>query len=115
MANVLTYTYNVSVAYPVDADVVSRILIVTVNGVDQPANVLAGTATDLGAIEVPQGALVVLSLTDVDDAGNKSQPATLEFTAEDTLAPAQPGGFAVTLVSENVVADAPVADETESN
>ena len=110
MANVLTYTYSVSVAAPVDADVVSRILVVTVNGVEQPANALAGDATDLGAIEAPQGALVVLSLTDVDDAGNKSVPATIEFTAEDTLAPAQPGAFTVTLVSEKVVADAPVAD-----
>ena len=108
MANVLTY--SVSVAAPVDADVVSRVLTVTVNGVEQPAVTLAGNATDLGSVDVPQDSQVVLSLVDVDDAGNKSEPATVEFTALDTLAPAQPGGFNVTLVSEKVVADAPVVE-----
>ena len=108
MANVLTY--SVSVAAPVDADVVSRVLTVTVNGVEQPAVTLAGNATDLGSVDVPQDSQVVLSLVDVDDAGNKSAPASVEFTAVDTLAPAQPGGFNVTLVSEKVVADVPVVE-----
>ena len=108
MANVLTY--RVSVNAPVDGDVVSRELTVTVNGVESTVVTTVGTATDLGSVEVPQDALVVLSLVDVDDAGNKSPPATVEFTAVDTLAPSQPGGFNVTLVSEKVVVDAPVVD-----
>jgi hypothetical protein len=108
MANVLTY--NVSVNAPVDGDVVSRELTVTVNGVESTVVTAAGNATNLGSVDVPQDALVVLSLVDVDDAGNKSEPATVEFTAVDTLAPAQPGGFNVTLVSEKVVADAPVVE-----
>ena len=70
----------------------------------------AGAATDLGSVDVPQDALVVLSLVDVDDAGNKSPPATVEFTAVDTLAPAQPGGFNVALVGEKVVVDVPVVE-----
>jgi hypothetical protein len=108
MANVLTY--NVSVNAPVDGDVVLRELTVTVNGVESTVVTAAGNATDLGSVEVPQDSLVVLSLVDVDDAGNKSEPATVEFTALDTLAPAQPGGFNVTLVSEKVVVDAPVVE-----
>ena len=108
MANVLTY--RVSVNAPVDGDVVSRELTVIVNGVESTVVTAAGNATDLGSVEVPQDSLVVLSLVDVDDAGNKSEPATVEFTALDTLAPAQPGGFNVTLVSEKVVADAPVVE-----
>jgi hypothetical protein len=108
MANVLTY--RVSVNAPVDGDVVSRELTVLVNGVELMVVHALGSATDLGSIDVPQDALVVLSLVDVDDAGNRSAPATVEFTAVDTLAPAQPGGFNVTLVSEKVVADAPVVE-----
>jgi hypothetical protein len=108
MANVLTY--NVSVNAPVDGDVVSRELTVTVNGVELMVVNALGSATDLGFVDVPQDSLVVLSLVDVDDAGNRSAPATVEFTAVDTLAPAQPGGFNVTLVSETVVADAPVVE-----
>lgn len=108
MANVLTY--RVSVNAPVDGDVVSRELTVIVNGVASIVVLAAGNATDLGSVDVPQDSRVVLSLVDVDDAGNKSEPATVEFTALDTLAPAQPGGFNVTLVSEKVVADAPVVD-----
>lgn len=110
MANVLTY--RVSVNAPVDGDVVSRELTVTVNGVESTVVTTAGNATDLGSVDVPQDALVVLSLVDVDDAGNKSPPATVEFTAVDTLAPAQPGGFNVTLVSEKVVVDVPAVEES---
>jgi len=111
MANVLTY--RVSVNAPVDGDVVSRELTVTVNGVESTVVTAAGNATDLGSVDVPQDALVVLSLVDVDDAGNKSEPATVEFTALDTLAPAQPGGFNVTLVSEKVVEEStPETDTT---
>ena len=108
MANVLTY--RVSVNAPVDGDVVSRELTVTVNGVESTVVTTAGAATDLGSVDVPQDALVVLSLVDVDDAGNKSPPATVEFTAVDTLAPAQPGGFNVALVGEKVVVDVPVVE-----
>jgi hypothetical protein len=110
MANVLTY--RVSVTAPVDGDVVSRELTVTVNGVELTVVHAVGNATDLGSVDVPQDSRVALSLVDVDDAGNRSAPATVEFTAVDTLAPAQPGGFNVTLVGETVVADVPVVEES---
>jgi hypothetical protein len=42
----------------------------------------------------------MLSLVDVDDVGNTSPPATLEFVATDTIPPEVPGGFTVSLVRE---------------
>lgn len=110
MADLLTY--RVSVGPVVDHDVVSRQLVVAVNGETTSSLVFAGSAVDLGDISVPQDASVVLTLVDVDDAGNKSEPATLEFVAADTLPPAQPGFFSVTLVGETA---APVAENTDEN
>ena len=99
MADVLAY--RVSAAAPVDADVVSRLLTLVVNGEDLgTAELPASAAEGLSVFSVPQGAEVVLTLVDVDDAGNKSEPAVLTFTATDTIPPQQPGSFGVTLVSE---------------
>lgn len=100
MADILTY--RVSVGPVVDADVVTRELSVYVNGADVAREVRAyePTATDLGDVVVEQGSSVELRVVDVDDAGNRSEPAVLTFVAEDTLPPAQPGSLGVTLVSE---------------
>lgn len=92
--------YAVTAAPPTATDVVSRELTVEVNGEALAVNALPGDATELGEFAFEQGAKVVLTLIDVDDAGNHSQPAVLEFVAEDTIPPAQPGGFGVTLVRE---------------
>lgn len=100
MADLLTY--RVSVGPVVDADVVERQLVVAVDGVVPADEVKSfpAAATELGEVTVPQGSSVLLTLVDVDDAGNRSEPAVLEFVAEDTLPPAQPGSFGVTLVRE---------------
>ena len=99
MSNVLTY--SVSAAAPVDGDVVSRLLTLVVNGEDQgTAELPASAAEGLSVFSVPQDAEVVLTLVDVDDAGNKSEPAVLTFTATDTVPPQQPGALGVTLLSE---------------
>lgn len=99
MADVLTYRVSVD---PAAADVVERVLTVTVDGqeVVDAAKTFEASATDLGTVSVPQGSAVVLSVVDVDDAGNKSDPALLAFAAEDTLPPAAPGGLGVVLVGE---------------
>ena len=99
MSNVLTY--SVSAAAPVDGDVVARLLTLVVNGEDQgTAELPASAAEGLSVFSVPQDAEVVLTLVDVDDAGNKSAPAVLTFTATDTVPPQQPGALGVTLLSE---------------
>ena len=103
MTNILTY--SISVAAPVDADVVSRELFVTVDGVSKDKVEFSGSATDLGTVDVPEGASVQLSLVDVDDAGNESVPASVDFVAADTLAPGQPGAFNVSLVAERSESD----------
>jgi hypothetical protein len=108
MADVLTY--RVSAGAPVDSDVVSRILSVTVNG-EEKGSTSYPVSEDLGVVVVPQDAVVKLSLVDVDDAGNVSPAAEYEFTAVDTLPPAQPGFLGVTLVSESPAPEAPVTPE----
>lgn len=114
MADLLTYA--VSVGPVVDGDVVERQLVVAVDGVVpvDEFTVFPADATDLGTITVPQGSSVVVTLVDVDDAGNRSEPAVLEFVAEDTLPPAAPGSLGVTLVGEkpaDVVPEEPTVDE----
>ncbi len=101
MADVLTYA--VSAAPPVDSDVVTRELSVAVNGVKRAVTTHAGSSVDLGSVDVPQDAEVVLLLVDVDDAGNRSEAAELKFVAVDTIAPAAPGALGVSLVGERRV------------
>lgn len=110
MSNVLVY--QVTVGPVVDSDVVERQLRVIING--DAANALVRSypadATDLGTFSAPQNSEVILSLVDVDDAGNVSEPAYFEFDALDTLPPAKPNGFGVVLVAEKSEADADTVD-----
>ena len=110
MADSLTYT--ISAGPVVDADVVSRVLTVVVAGEEPSERSFPGSAVEFGLLTVPQDSTVVLTLIDVDDAGNKSVPAVVEFVAADTLPPSQPGGLGVTLVSEK--AESPATDDAEN-
>jgi hypothetical protein len=92
--------YSVKCAAPVDADVVERRLAVKVNDAVLPVKVYDGQAVDLGELSFGDNDEVTLTLTDVDDAGNVSEPAVLQFTAKDTVPPSTPGGFSVALVRE---------------
>lgn len=92
-------TYSVYAAAPSDTDVVTRILTTTING-ESTEKEYEGSTTKFDDLTATQGDSVILSLVDVDDAGNRSQAATTSFTAEDTLPPATPGGLGVTLVME---------------
>ena len=99
MSNVLTY--SVSAAAPVDGDVVFRLFTLVINGEDQGTAELPATAAEgLSVFSVPQDAEVVLTLVDVDDAGNKSEPCVLTFTATDTIPPPSPTTLSVTLLRE---------------
>jgi hypothetical protein len=75
MSDVLTYV--VSAGPVVDHDVVTRLLTLVVNGEDRGTTSLPATATELSFFSVPQDANVVLTLVDVDDAGNRSAPAVV--------------------------------------
>jgi hypothetical protein len=102
-------TYRVDVAPPVDADVVSRELVVSIDDFSTSYVVAPGTAFD--TFDAKQGANVKLELTDIDDAGNRSIPAVVEFVATDTLPPSTPTGFVVEVTAERHVEDTPVVDE----
>lgn len=98
MANQLVFT--VSAGPVVDVDVVSRVLTVTVGDETPVTSEFSAESVDLGEITVQQDATVVMTLVDVDDVGNRSEPAVVTFVAADTLPPSQPGGFGVTLIRE---------------
>lgn len=102
MADMLTY--EIVVAAPTDRDVVAREVIVGVDGQYNEPVLHPGTAVNLGQITVPQNSAVLVSVTDVDDAGNRSEPATLAFNAVDVARPALPGGLSVVFVGENLQA-----------
>jgi hypothetical protein len=92
--------YAISAAPPVDSDVVERQLTIDVGNETPKVVTFPSNATSLGEVQAEQGATVTLSLVDLDDAGNPSEPAVVEFVATDTIPPAQPGQFGVTLVRE---------------
>lgn len=92
--------YSVTAAPVVDADVVSRKLTVTVNGEVRGETAYEADTTNFGEFGFADSDAVVLTLVDVDDAANVSEPAVFEFVATDTIPPAAPGSFGVTLVRE---------------
>lgn len=78
-------------------DVVTRELAVEVNGSVRETL----DASDGMELSFDQGDAVRLSLVDVDDAGNRSEPSEpLEFAASDTIAPPAPGQLGVELLRE---------------
>jgi len=92
--------YNVTAGSVVDNDVMERRLAVSVNGEVVNTSTHPSDTTSFGELSFSDNDNVVLTLVDVDDAGNVSSPATFEFVAADTIAPAKPGEFGVTLVRE---------------
>ena len=98
--NIMALVYAVEAGPVTVSDVVSRKLSVTVNGTEVSSKEYSKDTTAFGELGFGDNDKVVLSLVDVDDAGNASQPAVLEFVASDTLPPPQPGEFGVRLVRE---------------
>lgn len=91
--------YEVTCAAPVDADVVERRLTISVNGEVVSTEEYEGSTVSFGEKVFQQGDNVVLNLVDVDDVGNVSEPAIVEFVANDTIPPSVPG-LSVALVRE---------------
>lgn len=92
--------YSVTAAPAVDSDTVKRVLTVTINGEVQSTTEYPAPAASFSEVSASHGDQVVLTLVDVDEAGNESAPAVVTFTAADTLPPSQPGEFGVSLVRE---------------
>jgi hypothetical protein len=92
--------YNVTAGAVVDKDVAERRLSVTVNGEVRETKPFSPDTTSFGELAFADNDNVVLSLVDVDDAGNVSTPAVVEFVALDTVPPVAPGEFGVSYVRE---------------
>lgn len=97
--DIMSLVYEITCAAPVDSDVIERRLTVTVNGNIVSTDSYSATSINLGEKSFNQGDNVILSLVDVDDVGNVSSPATVEFVAADTLPPSMPS-IGVTLIRE---------------
>ena len=95
--NMLTYT--IGIPAPGASDVVERELMVTRNG-ETTQLTLALDATE-EIVEVEQGFEVELQLVDIDDAGNRSEPSVLSFTATDTVPPPKPADMTINSVTED--------------
>ncbi len=95
-----TLVYDVNLPAGGQDDVVSREFSVQVN--DGTPDLFQLTNDVLvQRIRVPQDSSVLLSLVNIDDAGNRSTPSTQTFAAKDTIPPDAPGPFGeITLVAE---------------
>jgi hypothetical protein len=92
--------YGITVEPPSDPDeVVGRKLTVEVNGTTRETLAVAQDATEL-EIAFEAEDVVVLTLTDVDEAGNEASSEPLSFTAADTLPPDAPGPLSARLIRE---------------
>ena len=97
---VIMLVYNVTAGAVVDKDVTERRISVTVNDSPVSTKSYSADAVTFDELTVNQGDKVVVTLVDVDDAGNVSEPAVLEFVGNDTIPPVKPGEFGVALVRE---------------
>ena len=96
----MALVYNVTAGPVVDKDVSERRLSVSVNGEVKSTSPYPADTTSFGELSFSDNDKVVLTLVDVDDAGNVSSPAVVEFVAVDTVPPAEPGQFGVAFVRE---------------
>jgi hypothetical protein len=97
--NNMALKFKVVLPTELTPDVINRELTVTINGETQVQNVAKETA-EVGDFEGPDGAIVELSLVDVDDAGNRSDASVLTTSLTDTIAPAKPGDLAMVVTAE---------------
>lgn len=91
-------------------DVVSREVAVDIDGTLATFTV-AGDVTKLENLEGAQGATVTVTLVDVDDAGNKSEPSVKIAVLADTFAPPKPGEIDLVVINETFK---PAAEEASS-
>lgn len=92
--------YNVELPPAVSHDVVARKLTVAREGVSPVEIDLPKDALLVENLTGPQDSVVTLSLVDIDDAGNESEPSVATFTLVDNIPPAKPGEIAIAIVGE---------------
>lgn len=93
-------SFKVILPQPVDSDVVTRSLSVQIDDNIPEITEVSPDTAEVDGFEGLQDAKVKLSLVDVDDAGNPSQPSTLDVVLLDTFAPPQPGLLGIVATGE---------------
>ena len=93
-------TFSVDLPPAGASDVTTRELSVKVGESDAVIRTLAGSDVEAGGFEGEQDTEVFLSLIDVDDKGNRSEPREQTATLFDNLAPPQPGQLGIRVTAE---------------
>ena len=102
MGHMDTISFKVVLPTLLDADVVSRELTVQVSDLPPVVATLDTAATESDGYSGEQDAPVTVTLVDLDDAGNRSEPSTLSVTLTDTFPPAKPGELSLVQTGEEV-------------
>lgn len=98
--NNMALVYEFGCELPLDSDVVERRLSVVAGDGEPIVKSYPANTSNFGEFSFEENVHVVITLVDVDDAGNVSEPAVASFTTSDTIAPRVPVGFAVSLIKE---------------
>lgn len=86
---------------PGASDVVSRELSIQIGAAEPDVKSVALEASEVTGFSGGDNETVTVSLTDIDDAGNRSEPRVQSFTLVDNIAPPQPGEFGLRIDSES--------------
>ena len=96
----MALVYEFQCGLPLDSDVVERRLSVVAGDGEPTVKSYPANTANFGEFSFEENVHVVITLVDVDDAGNVSDPAIASFTTSDTIPPRVPVGFAVSLIKE---------------
>lgn len=97
----MSLVYSVSCPVSLDQDVTKRRLTVTVNEVEVSNAEFHYNVSEFGEYSFNEGDEVTLSLVNIDNAGNVSEPCVSAFIAKDTIPPSAPEGLGVALLRED--------------
>ena len=101
MRDILVYTIKLPVlATP--TDVVQREITVLPNGGSKRVITVTPETTEIQDQVGDQGETGVISLVDIDDSNNRSEPAEINYQLSDTIASPKPGTFSITVVAEKL-------------
>jgi hypothetical protein len=81
-------------APPASDNVVERRFTIEMAGIDPVTQTFGTGDTALGQVAAPEGAEVTLTLVDVDDAGDASEPLVRSFVAATS---AEPGDYFISM------------------
>jgi hypothetical protein len=83
--------FKVVLAPEADATTVKRELSVKVGDLPPAVSEVGVDVLEVDGFKAPEGAAIHIEQVDIDDVGNRSVPAVVEATVQDTFPPAQPG------------------------